>query len=66
MLDLIASSRATRVEHTPTCVLGKSVRVSFGGRVFARSGLGFVWASRQHQAGSAPSLHGKFSVSDRR
>ncbi|MFH5211377.1 hypothetical protein ACHIPZ_24690 [Antrihabitans sp. NCIMB 15449] len=43
VLDLIASSRATRVERTPASVPGKSVRVGFDGWVFPRSGVGFVW-----------------------
>lgn len=43
VLDLIASSRSTRVERTPATVPGRSVRVSFNGWAFPRSGFGFVW-----------------------
>jgi hypothetical protein len=46
VLDLIASSRAARVERTPESVPGKSVRVAFDGWVFPRSGVGFVWVSK--------------------
>ncbi|MDM2496015.1 hypothetical protein PP564_12975 [Mycobacteroides abscessus] len=47
VLDLIASSRATRVERTPASVPGRSVRVAFDGWAFPRSGVGFVWVSSQ-------------------
>jgi len=45
VLDLIASSQSTRVERTPTSVPERSVRVSFDGWAFPRSGVGFVWVS---------------------
>lgn len=45
VMDLIASSRSTRTERTPTSVPGRSVRVSFDGWAFPRSGVGFVWVS---------------------
>jgi hypothetical protein len=47
VLDLIASSQATRIERTPESVPGRSVRVSFDGWAFPRSGFGFVWVSKQ-------------------
>ena len=43
VLDLIASSRSTRVERTPTSVPARLVRVAFDGWAFPRSGVGFVW-----------------------
>jgi hypothetical protein len=39
VLDLIASSRATRIVRTPESVPGRSVRVSFHGWAFPRSGF---------------------------
>jgi hypothetical protein len=45
VLALIASSRSTRVERTPTSVPGRSLRVSFDSWAFPRSGVGFVWVS---------------------
>jgi hypothetical protein len=42
VLDLIASSRTTRVERTPASVPGRSVSVSFDGWASPRSGVGFV------------------------
>jgi hypothetical protein len=48
VLDLIASSRATRVERTPASIPGRSVRVSFDGWAFPRSGVGFVWVTAPH------------------
>lgn len=45
VLNLIASSRVTRVERTPASVPGRSVRVTFDGWAFPRSGVGFVWVS---------------------
>lgn len=50
VLDLIASSRATRVERTPETVPGKSVRVSFDGWAFPRSGVGFVWVTSPRES----------------
>lgn len=43
VLDLIASSTATVVERTPESIPGRSVRVSFNGWAFPRSGVGFIW-----------------------
>lgn len=47
VLDLIASSKSTRVERTPVSVPEKSVRVSFDGWAFPRSGVGFVWVTKK-------------------
>ncbi|WP_100513887.1 hypothetical protein [Mycobacteroides abscessus] len=47
VLDLIVSSRTIRVERTPTSVSERSVRVSFDGWAFPRSGVGFVWVTAQ-------------------
>jgi hypothetical protein len=49
VVDLIASSRATRIERTPTSVPERSVRVSFDGWAFPRSGVGFVWVSNERR-----------------
>lgn len=51
VLDFIASSRKTRVLHTPTTVPGRSVAVQFDGWVFPRSGVAFVWALDGEQVG---------------
>lgn len=47
VLDLIASSRKTRIERTPTAVPGRAVRIDFDGWVFPRSGVAFVWSTRR-------------------
>ncbi|WP_421874667.1 hypothetical protein [Mycolicibacterium wolinskyi] len=47
VLDLIASSKSTRVERTPVSVPERSVRVSFDGWAFPRNGVGFVWISHR-------------------
>ena len=58
VLDLIASSRSTRVETTPESVPGKSVRMSFDGWVFPRSGVGFVWITDSNTSAAHPrSVH---------
>lgn len=44
VLDLIASSKASRVKSTLDAVPERAVRVSFDGWAFPRSGVGFVWA----------------------
>jgi hypothetical protein len=43
VLDLVASSKKTRVEHLPATVPGKSVSVDFDGWAFPRTGFAFVW-----------------------
>lgn len=54
VLDLIASSRSTWVERTPATVPGKSVRVSFDGWAFPRSGIGFVWVNNDRRRKTSP------------
>lgn len=43
VLDLIASSKRSRVLRLPESVAGKSITVDFDGWVFPRTGFAFVW-----------------------
>jgi len=56
VLDLVASSKKTRVERLPKTVPGKSVSVDFDGWAFPRTGFAFVWTLESEQA--VPVEHG--------
>lgn len=43
VLDLVASTKRTRVERLPREIIGKSVSVSFDGWMFPRTGFAFIW-----------------------
>lgn len=43
VLDLVASSKTTRVQQLPASVQNKSINVDFTGWVFPRTGFAFVW-----------------------
>jgi hypothetical protein len=46
-LDYFASAKQARVDHAPSGTPAKTVDVSFGGWIFPRSGVAFVWVLEQ-------------------
>lgn len=59
VLDLVASSKKTRVERLPKGVPGKSVSVDFDGWAFPRTGFAFVWTLETERAPESASVLGQ-------
>lgn len=57
VLDLVASSKRSRVLRTPDSVPGKRITVDFDGWVFPRTGFGFVW-TLESETDAAQPTHG--------
>lgn len=58
VLDLIASSKRSRVSRMPEAVSGRSVTVDFDGWAFPRTGIAFVWTLASEIASPEVSIGG--------
>lgn len=54
VLDFIASSQQSRVEHAPDVTQAKTIDVGFDGWIFPRSGVAFVWVLEDELLESGP------------